>query len=52
MVRVQKTRSVDRRSAAKRSCAPKDIDAYLAGFTVRRQPRGGTGPSWTGTKRL
>ncbi len=32
MVRVKKTRSVDRRSAAKRSAAPKDIDEYLAGI--------------------
>ena len=31
MVRVKKTKSVNRRSAAKRSGAPKDIDEYLAG---------------------
>jgi len=31
MVRVKKTRVINRRSAAKRSGAPKDIDAYLAG---------------------
>ena len=31
MARVKKARSVNRRSAAKRSGAPKDIDEYLAG---------------------